>query len=306
MTLVRPPCGLCGGTAFDLIFPTTIRDPENDPASYFSSSRRRAGYLDIVRCRTCSLVMSNPRDDEATLTRVYSELADTEYAAEHQNRAATAERHLDVIARYRARPGRLLDVGCATGVFAGRAHARGWQVWALDASTWAIERAKAAYPGPTFLAGRIEDVALPSAAVDVITMWDVLEHVASPPDTLRRLAGLLDVGGLLVLNVPNVESVMARLMGRRWVLLLREHLWYFSPATIARLLGETGFETLATHTNLVRFSLANIAQRLAQHSDALGRSARSLVSPPWLARRAVTFPIGEMTVVARRTQSTRA
>jgi 2-polyprenyl-3-methyl-5-hydroxy-6-metoxy-1,4-benzoquinol methylase len=300
MTLVRVACPVCGGTEFDTVFPSTIADPESDPARYFSSSRRRAGHLDIVRCRLCSMMLTNPRDDDATLARIYTELEDLEYATEEDNRRHTAEDHCSLIGAYLPRQGRLLDVGCATGVFAGVALRRGWDVTGLDASKWATARARERCPGAAFVTGSVEETVFPPATFSAITLWDVLEHVPDPFDTLRQLYQWLVPGGWLFLNVPNADSAVARIMGKHWVLLLREHLWYFAPQTLARLFSRGGFELIRTRANQVRFSVGNVAGRSAQYPNVLGGVAKRLAGSQWLRRPTVRFPIGEMTVVARR------
>jgi hypothetical protein len=62
----------------------------------------------------------------------------------------------------------------------------------------------------------------------------------------------------------------ARLMGRHWVLLLREHLWYFSPATLARLLSHTGFDLIRTGRKHIRFTLETVLVRLAEYPGIVG------------------------------------
>jgi 2-polyprenyl-3-methyl-5-hydroxy-6-metoxy-1,4-benzoquinol methylase len=304
MTLMAVRCAVCDGADFEPVFPSAIADPESDPAAYFSSSRQRAGHLEIVRCRQCTLLLTNPRDDDETLARVYGELADTEYASEEDNRRRTAANYLHLIGTDHPHPGRLLDVGCATGVFAELACARGWQVTGLDASPWAIARARERCPRATFVAGLIEDAPFAGSTFGVITMWDVMEHVRSPRDTLRHLHECLAPGGMVYLNVPNADSAVARLMGRHWILLLREHLWYFSPATMTRLLNDAGFDLMWTRPNQVRFSLANILKRSAQYPNALGTVARYLAgretTREWLRQATLRFPIGEMTVLAKK------
>ena|ERR1700683_1733840 len=300
MTLVAAACAVCGGAAFDAVFPSTISDPETDPAAYFSSSRRRAGYLNIVRCRECRLMLTSPRDDDATLGRVYAELADVEYAEEEDNRQLTAEDHCSLVTACLPGRGLLLDVGCATGVFAGVAHQRGWTVTGLDASAWATARARAQHPGVTFVTGSVETTRFHPATFAAITLWDVMEHVPSPLNTLRQLHQSLLPGGCLFLNLPNAESLVARCMGRHWILLLREHLWYFSPPTLTRLLATAGFEVISIRTNRVRFSVANVLGRSAQYRHPLAGMAKRFARSRWLRHQAVRFPIGEMTVVARR------
>jgi SAM-dependent methyltransferase len=300
MTLIAAFCPVCGGSTFGPVYTATISDPDSDPAAYFSSSRHRAGYLSIVRCRRCELMLTNPRDDDATIAQIYTALEDKVYAAEADTRRRTAEEHLALVAAHHPRPGRLLDVGCATGTFVCVAQRAGWEATGLDASGWAIARARELCPQATFVAGLLEEAAFPAAGFAAITLWDVIEHVPSPAETLSHVHRWLAPGGSLFLNMPNADSFIARRMGRHWVLLLREHLWYFSPSTIGRLLRQNGFELVRTSPNFVRFSLASIAGRLARYPNVLGRFARPLENVELLKRWDVRFPIGEMNVVARK------
>lgn len=297
MSLILVPCAVCGGTDFALVHPGGL-DPALDAAQYFSSSRVSAAYPDIVRCRVCELVMANPRDDEATLARVYGQMADEAYDREEANRTRAAEELKGLVLAEQRPPARLLDMGCASGFFVAQASAAGFDVTGADASHWMIERAKQRCPGAKFAVGGLETLSF-GPEFDVITLWDVLEHVHSPRDVIQRLGAWLKPGGLLLMSMPNAASFVARALGPRWVLLLREHLWYFSPATIGRLLPQCGFELARAETKWVSFSLANIAGRLAQYGGALGR-LRSAASSSALQRTSFRFPMGEMSVVARK------
>ncbi len=72
MTLITVPCAVCGGTDFTLVYPAAVVDPEADLALYYSSSWMLVRYLNVMRCRRYSLLMTNPRDDDATLAGVYA------------------------------------------------------------------------------------------------------------------------------------------------------------------------------------------------------------------------------------------
>jgi 2-polyprenyl-3-methyl-5-hydroxy-6-metoxy-1,4-benzoquinol methylase len=304
MTLVVAPCAFCGSTAFDPVYPGTIpSDDDRDPSLYFSSSRTSAGYLPVVRCVTCRLVMTNPRDSDDTLARVYAALSDRLYEQEDVNRTRSAQRSLSLVAEFVRPPARLLDVGCATGIFVRVAHEAGWRTTGFDASAWAVMQARARCPSAEFHSGRLEELSFAKGGFDVITMWDVLEHVSAPLYTLLRVREWLTPEGWLFLSLPNADSLVARTMGRRWVLLLREHLWYFSPMTISGLLRRAGFEPVRTRPKFVSFSLANILSRLAQYPGRLGRTAAGIARAPTLARISLRFPMGEMHVVARRESS---
>jgi hypothetical protein len=105
MSLITVPCGVCGGRQFQLKYPSTIHDSDDEPRLYYSSSRERAGYLDIARCVGCGLVMTNPRDDDATIRRVYSALRDATYDGEDEGRRWTARAFLDLVESHRPPPG---------------------------------------------------------------------------------------------------------------------------------------------------------------------------------------------------------
>jgi 2-polyprenyl-3-methyl-5-hydroxy-6-metoxy-1,4-benzoquinol methylase len=299
MTLTTVPCAVCRGMSFAMVHRGTIDTSDAQASEYFGSSRRRAGYLPIVRCVSCGLMMTNPQDDAATLSEVYSGFSDPIYEAEYENRRQAALDHLTVVTSHHPARNRMLDVGCATGAFVCVALEAGWQVTGLDSSEWMIAHGRARCPRATFKLGGLRDVDFPARSFDAITMWDVLEHVASPLATLHRVRGWLAPRGWLCLSVPNGASLTARLMGRRWVLLLREHLWYFGPETMGRLLAEAGFDLVETRPKLVRFSVANILTRLGQYPGAIPARAGRFSRASVLRRISVRFPIGEMDVVAR-------
>lgn len=301
MTLTTVACAVCGGTDFKLVYPATIADPEADPALYYSSSRSLAGYLDIVRCRQCGLLLTNPRDDDATLARVYATLEDATYDVEDDNRLRTARAFLEWVERFQPQRGHLLDVGCASGMFVAVADRAGWQVTGLEVSRWAIERAQARCPQANFVTGLLEEQHLAPANFEAITLWDVLEHVHSPGEAIQHVSEWLTPQGWLFLNVPDEGSWVARSMGRRWVLLLREHLWYFSRETLAELLAQHGFELVHARANWVHFSVTNVLVRLSQYPGWVGRLTKRLSQQRWLRRIVVRFPMGEITVAARRT-----
>jgi 2-polyprenyl-3-methyl-5-hydroxy-6-metoxy-1,4-benzoquinol methylase len=301
VTLIAVPCPVCDQTDFAPLYPATIERPEENPASYFSSGRTQAGYLPIVRCRTCGLVQQSPRDDLATLNEVYGSLSDGVYDSEDKNRDRDAKAHLDLVLSHQKPPARLLDVGCSTGTFAARAQQAGFEASGIDASHWAIERAKARGSGADFRSGTLESASFPEQSFQVVTLFDVLEHVHSPSEALVCIHRWLRPGGFLVMSVPNADSWVAKAMGKRWVLLLREHLWYFSPDTVARLLERSGFRLVKTRPKWVSFSLANIATRAAQYPGPLAAPTAKLAKSDLLRRAPARFPMGEMDVIAART-----
>jgi 2-polyprenyl-3-methyl-5-hydroxy-6-metoxy-1,4-benzoquinol methylase len=247
--------------------------------------------------------MINPRDDPETLARVYSSLQDPVYDSERMNRCSVARRRVKRIRQVtKGKADRLLDVGCATGIFAGAARDAGMQVTGIEPSAWSVREARKTLPDIRFVPGSVETCSFAEESFDVITLWDVLEHVASPRRVIGTLTPWLAENGWLFINVPNIDSLPARMMGKRWVLLLREHLWYFSPETIRQLLEPAGYDVVDIRANLVTFSLRNILKRIAQYSPEKLKflSQQPVHSFDLLNAVVFRFPMGEMTVIAQK------
>jgi SAM-dependent methyltransferase len=172
----------------------------------------REGDYDLVRCGTCDLLYVGNPPGEEELARLYSfdsgfhtQLAD---GSDEDSSAtdANAQHHLDAIARVQD-PGRLLDVGCATGRFLAAAAARGWEAEGVELNDDTAAIAREA--GLEVTTGTLESLS-PDQPFDAITMWDVVEHVPDPLGLLRAAHGLLAPGGRLWLATPNVDGLFPR------------------------------------------------------------------------------------------------
>ena len=146
---------------------------------------------------------------------------------------------------YKPEPGRVLDVGCAAGFFLKVMHDKGWQTTGLEISQPMVDYASRTLGLPDMRRGDLLSAELPAGAFDVVSLWDVIEHLERPDVHLARARELLADDGVLVLETQDVSSGFARLMGRRWQHYKHEeHLYHFDPRTVARLLDEAGFEVL--------------------------------------------------------------
>lgn len=210
--------------------------------------------LGLFKCSTCGLVYVSPRPDPAALRELYSEsyfhnsesgvVGYQNYIKDEGNIRRTSNRRLAHLETF-VQPGRMLDVGCATGFFIDEAQKRGWKVEGLDVSTFAVEFARSRF-GLKATLGDLTEVPFQAGAYDAVTMWDVIEHVPDPSGYLRRAHELLRPGGVLTLATPDVGSLPAKIFGRRWMgfKLSDEHIYYFSIATLSRMLQDAGFEIL--------------------------------------------------------------
>lgn len=296
MSVVSPPCAVCGGASLREIYPGTIADPERAPEAYFGSFRAQTGYFPIVRCAGCGLRQMRPHDDAATLGRAYGALpADVEHELDAAaQRLARAQ--VELVSRFCPAPARLLDVGSGAGCFLAAAYQEGFDVSGLEPSAACVRLVEERLPAARMVHGTIEDATIAPGSYDVVTLWDVLEHLPDPRAIVRRIATWLAPGGALVLQLPDGGSLPARIFGRRWPLLLREHLTYFDEATMTRLLTEEGYRVAAIRPCLRYFPAGHLGRRFQQ----MGLPVGALLGSAALSRMVIGAPSGEMRVVARR------
>jgi SAM-dependent methyltransferase len=209
----------------------------------------------VVRCRACRLVYINPRLSYQSLSRFYDEYYANDYSlsdtksivfdgSPYDQKNVFQERsRLQSVHTYRKPPGLLLDVGCSTGFFLGEAVNAGWEGYGIDISPPALDEAKQRH-STQVVVGELKSAPFPQETFDVITMHAVLEHTTEPFEVLKAAKGLLKPGGLLVFVVPNVKSFEYWVFRRRWVGFIFEHLYYFSPAVIRKMLSALDLETV--------------------------------------------------------------
>jgi len=234
----------------------------------------------VYRCSDCGLEFVAPIPSPAELADYY----DRNYAVPLERYAAANERNIARIAdleRWCPARGRLLELGASYGHSLAAARDRGWDVVGGELSPTASEYARAHF-GLTVFNCDLADAPLVDGSFDAVIMWHVLEHVRNPKDQLTRLAALLKPGGVLGLRVPNIESFGARVAGQWWPWMCPPaHLWFFSRATLPRLLQACGFEVKEITTlrgdgnNVYQYALMAAGNWLNELRPRSGKRAES-------------------------------
>jgi cyclopropane fatty-acyl-phospholipid synthase-like methyltransferase len=240
----RVRCNLCGADAG-----TTYH---REKLIYFDLTLD----FEIVRCGRCGLVYTNPRLADHNGVYLWASSADEgEIEAHAAAKTAVFAGALERITHWTGgATGRLLDVGCGSGHFLGAARARGFEVCGVEAAA-----TPAAYAGRKFGVPVIHDdvyaAELPTESFDVITAWDVIEHVSDPRRFLERCVGWLREDGVMGLRFPSARwqkakaAVLHGLLGsKRPVFGGVIHLYFFSERTFGQLAREAGLEVLETRT----------------------------------------------------------
>jgi SAM-dependent methyltransferase len=251
----------------------------------------------VFRCASCGFTFVAPTPTAEELAGYYSR----SYAVPLERYAGSVARNEGRIAdleRWQPQRGRLLEVGASYGHSLALARARGWEVAGVELSPTAASYARAQFDLDVHHSD-VLDAPLAAGSFDAAMMWHVLEHTRDPRAQLMHLRALLRPGGVLGLRVPNIASFGARLAGRSWPWMCPPaHLWFFSPATLPRLLARCGFEMIEVATlrgdgnnlyqhalialggklNTLRRSLAS-TQRTARQGQQTGDRRQGLLDP---------------------------
>lgn len=249
-------CPLCGQDDYRVRYPATgARDKEKKIEHFCCTSHELAYHDDIVQCNVCGMVYTNPQPAAEKLIDIYKAVEDPLYEDESAARERTFLRSLKQLHRFRQPPGRMLDVGCYTGVFMKVAAQSGWKVDGLELSDWAAKKAQQGGWGTVFQQP-IETIPTPGPyqLYDVVTLWDVIEHLVQPSEVLQEAGRLLKPGGVLAISTHMVDSWAVRLLGTRYPFFMDMHLVHFSQSTMKRLLQQNGYEWLGckAHRRILR------------------------------------------------------
>lgn len=216
--------------------------------------------FDLLKCDNCNVIYTYPyltpeetKSYYDTQTTAFngsgsSDLID-EYIANKEDywRRLNLESRLAVLKNNHREAKRTLDVGCGAGFYVDYLGSSGYQAEGLELSDWGIDAANRI--GANVKQQRIGDIE-GEQLYDVITMYDVLEHTHYPKQDLEKANNLLSSGGIIVVNLPNIGSLISKATSDRWNKLIPpNHTFHFTQETLARLAEDAGFKVVSLTTN---------------------------------------------------------
>jgi SAM-dependent methyltransferase len=269
-------CPACGSPRLRPERRGTLHGLEVDAAKFKSTYGTYGEVWDLSACLECGHLFANPIPDKTFLVSLYDRVEDKEYEDEASGRSRNFLGILKTLERIVPSRGALFDAGAASGLFLSLARGRGWSVAGVEAGAWLIAYAKKKY-GLALTHGAFED--LPSAAgpYRVVTMIDILEHLADPRLAVAKAYDILAPGGILCLVTPDIHSLAARLAGKRWWHLRPGHVAFFSAKSLSALLGNAGFTIVRRKRYAWTFSLHYLFTRIPPLSSAANRPRTAFV-----------------------------
>jgi SAM-dependent methyltransferase len=238
---------------------------------------KRSELYHLQQCKTCSCVwLSNaPQPEEMAFhygPDYYREIATAGEAPERWRKQC------NVISRYK-QSGDILDIGCSSGGFLGTLKGRSWRLYGIEIAETMAARARAKTGAQVFV-GDAVTAPFASESFDVVTCFDVLEHVYDPLGLLKKAHEWLKPEGIFYTMLPNINSWEARMLGSYWYgLELPRHLFHFSPESLRFSMESVGFEEGHIET-LPNSFLEHSAHYIGGNAlEKLGFSSRPLSTP---------------------------
>ncbi|MCC5945581.1 MAG: class I SAM-dependent methyltransferase [Bernardetiaceae bacterium] len=193
----------------------------------------------LCQCQDCNFVFIKRIPTIEELEKYYKN-----YGAEHFLSPITIKRYhalLDEFEPYR-KHNRILDVGCGVGHFLSVAKERGWEVHGVEFSKEAAEICR--QKGISMQEGQLDSSLFEPESFDIVTSFEVLEHINYPKQDAQQIHNLLRKNGLFYCTTPNFDSLMRYYLKADFnVIHYPEHLGYFTVSTLKKLFQNTGFKT---------------------------------------------------------------
>ena len=281
------------------------------------------GEFTVIKCSGCGLTRTNPRPTPQSISLYYPDdygpYVGTQVQTVNSARSSSIKKILKsfinrVVVFNTTRlpplaPGRMLELGCASGSYLHKMAEQGWQVQGIEFSEKAAKAA--AQLGYHVHAGPLETAPNPDKPFDIIVGWMVLEHLHNPVDCLKKLRQWAKPGAWLVLSVPNAGSLEFSIFKDKWYALqLPTHLYHFTPQTLRHILQVSGWTLEKVHHQRVLSNLiastgyvlrdkgyVRVGQKFIDFPEKAGRWTYALYPLAWVL--SIFGQTGRMTVWAR-------
>ncbi|HZR57825.1 MAG TPA: class I SAM-dependent methyltransferase [Terriglobales bacterium] len=305
MSSILTNCPLCEGQQHEQIYLAKDR--------HYGIS----GLYRYVRCVECSLVFLNPMFSAEELGSLYP----TDYYSYQDNSRRSRWKdllrtalhfHVQTLDPKFPAPGKMLDLGCGSGWFMLTMQAQGWETHGVEISAAAAELGHKS-SGLNIFSGTLDQANYPSEFFDYVRSNHSFEHISCPSGTLNEIHRILKPGGKVLIGVPNIDSLNAKLFQQYWWYLgAPVHPFNYSAQTLSRLLQKHQFNIQQINYNSDFSGILGSIQIFLNRANGNKSSQGWLINNPllkvpshWAAKLIDLFRLGDaIEIVAIKRGST--
>ncbi|MAT42526.1 MAG: hypothetical protein CL609_09310 [Anaerolineaceae bacterium] len=197
-----------------------------------------------VKCLRCGLIFLKHIPSKDEILRYYPNNYE---AYSGIKKKKVLEKTIKYIKKYKNNPSSILDIGCSTGEFLEAIKFNGIKnVYGIELNEVISDIAKE--KGIKIVGSTIDDLQPNDRGYDIITLWDVFEHLPNPRSSLEKIFSILNPGGYLFMSIPNLDSFDRYIFGQKWIGWdAPRHLYLYDNKLIEKVLIESGFSFEFTH-----------------------------------------------------------
>ncbi|KAB8027997.1 class I SAM-dependent methyltransferase [Fluviispira multicolorata] len=263
------PCIICKSNDFKVLKKSKYNEDLNEDKllQLYKSSSDEKLIDQMVCCKECNLVYLNPRVKSNIILNSYTNSDDPTFFEQNNLRIRTFKKQLNKIVRTLSiTPNKnyILDIGCAGGAFPKAAHDLGFKVIGIEPNKWLVNEGIKKY-NIDLKSGILSDFNFQKENFNIITLWDVIEHLTNPEEVLHSISHIIKNDGYLLINYPDVNSLACKLMRSKWPFYLNVHLFYFNRKTINKFLDNCGFKVISCEPFWQTLELGYILKRASAY-----------------------------------------
>ncbi len=205
----------------------------------------------FVRCNHCQLAMINPRPVYAQVAETYDQDYSQGYSLKTEKKLKRARRWVKRVQSDFVKSGRWLDIGCSIGIAVRAAKDAGFEAHGIEVEGWGLDYGRQELGLENLVQGMVEEHGYPDAWFDVISMYEVIEHVPDLNRFVAELKRILKPGGVLDIRTPDIGHWRVPKDLPSWdAIKPSEHLYYFTSDTLSKLLARHGLNVVKKRLSL--------------------------------------------------------
>lgn len=299
LDLVSTRCAICESTGnADTLYPANFDATALNPDIF--SARRLPDLLhyQMVRCRRCGLVRSDPVADPRLLAGLYRESRFT-YGADTPNLAKTYGAYLKRAKRYGLVKDHLLEIGCGNGFFLKEALQQGFtQVSGVEPGQDAVHLADPTIR-PHIRCELMRPGLFPPDTFSAICLFQTLDHLPDPNEMLAECHRLLKPGGIMLCINHNIDARSAHLLKEKSPIIDIEHTYLYTPQTMRQLFEKHSFHVCEVKPALNLIRLHSLLRLLPLQKNVKHKILSHLQNSTF-GKLSLWLPLGNLYLIAQK------
>lgn len=278
----------------------------------------------VVRCKECGFVYVTPIETNKALITEGPVLGDRPshllhssdlneikgsweepiiegYISELRPKQVNAEEALMHINALTGQRGKILDYGCFCGVFLSVAQQQGWDAYGIEPLVMPSIYARGTF-GLKITTDTLRPDTFPEDFFDVVTAFQVFEHIVDPQDSLTKIRRIIKPGGFIAIEVPNIDNIWVNVLKEKHRHFVEDHVSFFSANTLSRLLEQMGFKACEVYYPVRVLSYRHVAWWLGKVVGKSGAgAAQNVIKRIGMDDKTMNLSFGDIvTVIAQK------